>query len=92
MKYAVTAVALDTRTGQPVADARIEVIDTETNVLFETCRGPWDVEDAYESFWNRLNGSWERDFPPDKEKVKVLISIFGRDTPVELDFNQIERI
>src|SRR5438067_2704825 len=28
----------------------------------------------------------------DKEKIKVLISIFGRDTPVELDFNQIERI
>ena len=29
---------------------------------------------------------------PDKEKIKVLISIFGRDTPVELDFNQIERV
>ncbi|RME58420.1 MAG: transcription termination/antitermination protein NusG [Candidatus Dadabacteria bacterium] len=29
---------------------------------------------------------------PDKEKVKVLISIFGRATPVELDFVQIERI
>lgn len=28
----------------------------------------------------------------DKQKVKVLISIFGRDTPVELDFNQIERV
>jgi len=28
----------------------------------------------------------------DKEKVKVLISIFGRDTPVELDFNQIEKV
>jgi transcription termination/antitermination protein NusG len=28
----------------------------------------------------------------DKEKLKVLISIFGRDTPVELDFNQIERV
>lgn len=27
-----------------------------------------------------------------KEKVKVLISIFGRDTPVELDFTQIEKI
>ncbi|MCE5313406.1 MAG: transcription termination/antitermination protein NusG [Armatimonadota bacterium] len=27
-----------------------------------------------------------------KEKLKVLISIFGRDTPVELDFNQVERL
>ena len=27
-----------------------------------------------------------------KEKVRVLISIFGRDTPVELDFTQIEKI
>ena len=29
---------------------------------------------------------------PDKGKVKVLISIFGRPTPVELDFFQIERV
>ncbi|MHB0913300.1 MAG: transcription termination/antitermination protein NusG [Armatimonadota bacterium] len=27
-----------------------------------------------------------------REKVRVLISIFGRDTPVELDFTQIEKI
>lgn len=27
-----------------------------------------------------------------KEKLRVLISIFGRDTPVELDFTQVERV
>jgi transcriptional antiterminator NusG len=27
-----------------------------------------------------------------KEKLRVLISIFGRDTPVELDFSQVDRL
>src|SRR3954451_11335966 len=38
-----------------------------------------------------FNGSIE-EINTDKQKIKVLISIFGRDTPVELDFNQIERM
>lgn len=29
---------------------------------------------------------------PDRQKVRVLISMFGRETPVELDFAQVERI
>ena len=28
---------------------------------------------------------------PDRNKVKVLVSFFGRDTPVELDYLQIEK-
>lgn len=31
------------------------------------------------------------DIKPDKSKLEVLVSIFGRATPVELDFNQVER-
>ncbi len=29
---------------------------------------------------------------PDKQKVRVVVQMFGRQTPVELDFNQIEKI
>ena len=32
------------------------------------------------------------DIQPEKEKVRALISIFGRETPVELEFGQIEKI
>jgi len=32
------------------------------------------------------------DIQPEKEKVRALITIFGREAPVELDFYQIERI
>ncbi|MDP7619903.1 MAG: KOW motif-containing protein, partial [Dehalococcoidia bacterium] len=29
---------------------------------------------------------------PDRAKVKVFVSFFGRETPVELDFLQIEKL
>lgn len=71
MKYAVTALTLDVVTGEKKSEPRVEVIDTVSNQLFRGCTGPWQVEDQYHAFWNRLNDSWETD-RSEADKVVVL--------------------
>ena len=41
--------------------------------------------------FTNFNGVIE-EVKPDKGKVRVMVSIFGRETPVELDFMQVEKL
>jgi transcriptional antiterminator NusG len=55
-------------------------------VLFEAGESVKVIDGPFQDF----NGTVE-EVKPDKGKLRVLISIFGRATPVELDFVQVEK-
>lgn len=45
------------------------------------------VSGPFENFVGKIE-----EVNPEKEKVKVMVSMFGRETPIELDYIQIEKI
>ena len=60
----------------------------------ETPKVNWNKGDAIrvvEGPFSDFTGKIE-EVNADREKLKVLINIFGRDTPVELDFSQVEKL
>lgn len=73
MKFTVTAMCISRNDYTPIISddgnsyTRDEIINTNTNTLFEDCLTEYDVEDRYEEFWNRLNGDYNN-----REIVKVL--------------------
>jgi transcription termination/antitermination protein NusG len=59
---------------------------TKAKVVFEVGDTVRVIEGPFANFSATIE-----EVKPEKQKVKVLVSIFGRATPVELDFNQVEK-
>jgi transcriptional antiterminator NusG len=61
--------------------SEVKVVDFEVGESVTVMEGPFETLPATISEIN-----------PDAQKLKVLVSIFGRETPVELSFNQVAKI
>ncbi len=78
----------------PLEEYEVHRIMTNLEASKETPKVSWTKGDAIrvvEGPFSDFSGKIE-EVNPEKEKLKVLINIFGRDTPVELDFSQVEKL
>ncbi|MFP5115682.1 transcription termination/antitermination protein NusG [Bacillaceae bacterium C204] len=66
---------------------RMGVTETRVDINYEIGETVRVKEGPFANF----TGSVE-EMDKDKAKLKVLVNMFGRDTPVELDFTQIEKL
>jgi transcriptional antiterminator NusG len=78
----------------PLADYEVGRIMTNLEKSQEAPKVAWQkgetirvVEGPFSDFTGKIE-----EVNTDREKLKVMINIFGRDTPVELDFNQVEKL
>ena len=79
----------------PISNAEVQRLTTQISegTLKPKPRVQYDEGDAVRVIdgpFANFNGTIE-EVNPEKGRVKVLVSIFGRSTPVELDFMQVEK-
>ena len=80
--FAMLAPTLETKEAPGAkAPAPVRVIDFEVGESVTVMEGPFETLPATIS-----------EISADAQKLKVLVSIFGRETPVELSFNQVAKI
>ena len=79
----------------PVRESEIQSINTQMSegaikpkpkVLFEEGENVRVIDGPFANFAGTVE-----EVKPEKQKIRVLVSIFGRATPVELDFHQVEK-
>ena len=78
----------------PLEEYEVRRIMTNLEASKEAPKVSWKKGDAIrvvEGPFSDFSGKIE-EVNTDREKLKVLINIFGRDTPVELEFNQVEKL
>lgn len=78
----------------PLEEYEVRRILSNLETSKETPKVSWNKGDAIrvvEGPFSDFSGKIE-EVNTDREKLKVLINIFGRDTPVELDFTQVEKL
>lgn len=78
----------------PLEEYEVRRILTNLEASKEAPKVSWNKGDAIrvvEGPFSDFTGKIE-EVNSEKEKLKVLINIFGRDTPVELDFSQVEKL
>ncbi len=78
----------------PLEEYEVRRIMTNLEASKEAPKVHWSKNDqirVVEGPFSDFTGKIE-EVNGDREKLKVLINIFGRDTPVELDFSQVEKL
>jgi transcriptional antiterminator NusG len=78
----------------PLEEYEVRRIMTNLETSKEAPKASWQKGDAIrvvEGPFSDFSGKIE-EVNADKETLKVLINIFGRDTPVELTFTQVEKL
>lgn len=74
----------------PLTDAEVNsmgIVEKTINIEFEIGENIKVISGPLENFLATV-----KEINPEKHKIKALVNMFGRETPVELDLNQVEKL